>query len=112
MKMIRKTGTMLLLLACMLLFVPGAVYAAEADAAGRYDAIECSQGDTYYECDGEYLVLNEDGKGEIQFSGTVYSLTWEIDGTQLSITDEDGNQYYSIKDVNSSTASPTEIACF
>ncbi len=90
MKMIRKTEMMLLLLACMLLFVPGAVHAAEADVAGRYDAIECSQGDTYYECDGEYLVLNEDGKGEIQFSGTVYSLTWEIDGTQLSITDEDG----------------------
>ncbi len=93
MKMIRKTGMMLLLLACMLLFVPGAVYADEEDAAGRYDAIECSKDGTYYECDGEYLVLDEDGEGEIQFSGTVYSLTWEIDGSEISITDEDGEDF-------------------
>ena len=93
MKMIRKTGMMLLLLACMLLFVPGAVYADEEDAAGRYDAIECSKAGTYYECDGEYLVLDEDGEGEIQFSGTVYFLTWEIDGSEISITDEDGEDF-------------------
>lgn len=89
MRTIRKTLTILLTVAFALVF-SAVIHASGADAAGRYDAIECSKDGSYYQCDGEYLLLNEDGGGEIQFNGTVYSLKWQLDGTTLSFTDEDG----------------------
>ena len=66
------------------------LFASDTDVAGRYDAVSCEKDGSSFQCDGEYLLLDKDGKGEILFNGVVYSLNWKADGTSLSFTDEDG----------------------
>ncbi len=88
MKMIKRTWMLLAVLFAVFAACPAALYASSADAAGRYDAVECRQGDNDYTCDGEYLLLNEDGTGEVLFNDETYELTWTLDGEDLSFTDE------------------------
>lgn len=90
MKRIRRIWSVLFGSAIMLLCLSGIALAAEQGAAGRYDATACRRGDDTYTCDGEYLLLNEDGSGEIRFNDAVYSMEWKLDGTSLSFTDVDG----------------------
>ena len=88
MRTIRKAYAILLLMTCMFLAFPAVLRASDTDAPGRYDAVSCEQDGNGYECDGEYLLLNENGEGEIQFNGVVYPLKWQLDGSTLTITDE------------------------
>ena len=89
MRTIRKRMMILFIIACAFAF-PSVMYAADNEAAGRYEAVGCSQNGVNYQCEGEYILLNEGGSGEIRFGDYVYSLKWELDGTSLSFTDEDG----------------------
>ncbi len=79
---------MFTIIAAALVF-PGVICAAAQDAAGRYDAVECKAGDEYYDCEGEYLLLNKDGSGEILFNNAVYPIEWTQDKDTVSFTDED-----------------------
>lgn len=90
MKNIRRFGTVLVMIAATLLLCSGIMYASEADVTGRYDAVECWNEDGNYHCEEEYLLLNEDGSGEIRFNQSVYPVEWKSDGSELSFTDEDG----------------------
>ena len=84
---------MAILLAVVLALVCSFVlYASDTDAAGRYDAVSCEQDGAGYQCDGEYLLLNKDGSGEIRFNDNVYSLKWKLDQNTLSFEDEDGEE--------------------
>ena len=89
MRTIRRCLAVLLAMACTFAFA-SVLYASDESVAGKYDAAECSQKGTYYECEGEYLLLNENGSGEIKFGDYVYSLNWEYDDGRLNFkTDED-----------------------
>lgn len=89
MKMIRRSWMILTILFAALFLSPAMLQAASADAAGRYDAVSCRQGEDSFTCDGEYLLLEKDGSGEVCYNGSVYSFEWTLDGDQFSFTDED-----------------------
>ena len=90
MRTIRNSLAVLFVIAFVLIAFPAVLFASdEDDVTGRYDAVSCVQGGTQYQCDGEYIQLDKNGKGEIQFNGNVYSITWELDGSTFSFTDED-----------------------
>ena len=90
MRTIRRTLSILLFMACAVLMLSACVHAEAADQAGRYDAVSCSKDGNDFQYDGEYLLLKEDGTGEVQFNGGVYDITWSEDGNGFSFTDEDG----------------------
>ncbi len=71
------------------LALTGVVFASAQDAAGRYDAVECRLDDEEYDCEGEYILLNADGSGEIAFNNGVYTIKWTLDGKKFSFTDQD-----------------------
>ena len=92
MKTIRKLSAVLFLTACALILYSAVLYASAPEAAGRYEAAGCAKDGTDYNYDGEYILLNEDGTGEILFNEVVYKLNWELTGDIFSFTDEDGEK--------------------
>lgn len=85
-----RTMTALLLSVLLSLALSFALYASDSSPAGRYDASACVKDGIGYQCEGEYILLEEDGSGEIRFNNVVISLDWELTGSTLTITDEDG----------------------
>lgn len=77
-------------LACAALLLTGSALAAVAP--GRYLAEECAQDGTQYVCEGEYILLNEDGTGEMSFNNVELQVTWEEseDGAVRIRDDHDG----------------------
>ena len=93
MKRVKEIWSVLAAVIIISLSIPALVFAGSMEELqGRYDAAECTKGDDSYTCEGEYLLLNEDGSGEIRFNDNIYTLDWELDGTNLSFQDEEGNR--------------------
>ncbi len=93
MKRVKEIWSVLAAVIIISLSIPALVFAGSMEEAqGRYDAAECTKGDDSYTCEGEYLLLNEDGSGEIRFNDNIYTLDWELDGTNLSFQDEEGEK--------------------
>jgi uncharacterized membrane protein YgcG len=90
MKKILLALTFLLAL-CASLVLPAAA-ADEEDLSGWYVAINCVREGESYTCDGEYLLLNADGTGTVNFNDMDYNLNWTRDGETVAFEDTDGDQ--------------------
>ena len=91
MRTIRRRMAVLFAAVLALVF-SSVLYASDTEGSGRYDAVSCEKDGSGYQCDGEYLLLNRDGSGEILFNGTTYALKWKLDQNTLTFTDEDGEE--------------------
>ena len=61
------------------------------DISGYYMATSCTKDGDAYDCGGEYLLLNEDGSGEVVFDGHVFDILWSIDEIgNIFLIDSDG----------------------
>ncbi len=89
MKIIKRSCMFLTSLFAAMLLLGGFVYASQKDTAGTYKAVSCSQDGEKYSCDDEYILLNEDGSGEVRFNDSTYPFKWTLDGDKFSFTDED-----------------------
>ena len=67
---------------------PLAVYAAsDASASMTFMAESKEDDEYYYDCSGEYVVLNQDHTGMVVADGCAYTIEWSFDGDKLVWTD-------------------------
>ncbi len=63
--------------------------------SGRYGATECTDADgtTAYYLDGEYLTLEDDGRGTLYYGGMEYDISWTYEGGIFRFEDSDGDRF-------------------
>lgn len=92
MKMTRKL--MALLLAAMMLLTLCACGKETVDISGKYYATSCSIDGEEYSCEGEYVVLDEDGTGTLMFMDEEYPIKkWTLSDSDFTFTLEDGDKF-------------------
>lgn len=92
MKMTRKL--MALLLAAMMLLTLCACGKEAVDISGKYYATSCIIDGEEYSCDGEYVLLDEDGTGKMMFMEEEYPIKkWTLSDSDFTFTLEDGDKF-------------------
>lgn len=92
MKMTRKL--MALLLAAMMLLTLCACGKETVDISGKYYATSCVIDGEEYSCDGEYVLLDEDGTGKMMFMEEEYPIKkWTLSDSDFTFTLEDGDKF-------------------
>lgn len=92
MKMTRKLVA--LVLAAMMLLTLCACGKETVDISGKYYATSCTIDGEEYSCEGEYVVLDEDGTGTLMFMEEEYAIKkWTLSDSDFTFTLDSGDKF-------------------